>query len=363
MPAPSLAASDLSPHFLLDADYYTNPVWVAQETERIFKKNWLYVGDSDRLQPGQVWALTIAGQPIVITCLAPGEFKAFYNVCPHRAALLCAPEGIHASKHLVCPYHAWVYDLTGHLIGVPSEHFFPTEFDRQAYPLKPIRVECWSGFLFVSFSDTASPLETYLGSITTYLGQHRRAETQHLFSQSTTVACNWKNYHDNTLCDYHVAIAHRTTLHRIQGPIKHYGHQLEDYVNVLYTPPTKQWVAENHILPDIPTFAQENFLTYGIFPNLHLLGFPDGTLAWIHIEPLTVEACEVRLEVYGIPGICLSPEILKAEFDAFMTEDVSLTESAQQGYASGQYVPGPVNALEARIVHQQQLILDYLKFV
>jgi len=51
-------------------------------------------------------------------------------------------------------------------------------------------------------------------------------------------------------------------------------------------------------------------------------------------------------------------EELLAEFEAFMQEDMVLTESVQQGYASGAYTPGPVNGLETRIIHQQKLIDD-----
>ncbi|NET54219.1 MAG: hypothetical protein F6K09_38090, partial [Merismopedia sp. SIO2A8] len=47
-------------HFLLEAEHYTDPVWIEIEQHQIFEKTWLYVGDSDQLQPGQVWSLAIA---------------------------------------------------------------------------------------------------------------------------------------------------------------------------------------------------------------------------------------------------------------------------------------------------------------
>ncbi|NET09139.1 MAG: aromatic ring-hydroxylating dioxygenase subunit alpha, partial [Symploca sp. SIO2B6] len=238
-------------------------------------------------------------------------------------------------------------------------HFAP-EFEPTAYPLIPIRLGIWSGFLFISFTHDLPSLETFLGRIPTQVGHHRRKTTQQLFSHTRQVACNWKNYHDNTLCDYHVAIAHRKTLHPLQGPVKHYAHAFSDYTNLLFTPIPSHWAAGNTILPDLSPFAQASFLTYGIFPNLHLLAFPNGILAWIQITPLTVNTCNVHLEVYGVPD--LSPPIneLQAEFEAFMAEDIALTESVQKGYGSGYYQPGPANRLESRIIHQQQLILNAL---
>lgn len=350
----------LPEHFLLNADHYTNPAWLSVEQTYIFQRTWLYIGDSAQLAVGQIWVRSVVGQPVVITCVAPGEFRAFHNVCPHRASLLCNETGIHTQKHLVCPYHAWVYDLSGNLVGAPSQQKFPDSFNPKDYGLKAVRLEIWCGFLFISFTDDVPPLHTFLGSIPTNLGHHRRDETRLLLSQRKTVACNWKNFHDNTLCDYHVAIAHRKTLHKVQGPIKHYEHQLETYINCLRTPVTPGWQTENSVLPDLPELSQISFLTYGIFPNLHLLGLPNGILAWLYIDPLTVDTCELRSEVYGVPHLSPSPANLKADFDAFTNEDISLTESVQKGYTSGIYKPGPVNQLEARIIHQQKLILDFL---
>ncbi|NEQ50670.1 MAG: aromatic ring-hydroxylating dioxygenase subunit alpha [Leptolyngbya sp. SIO3F4] len=350
----------LPERFLLNADHYTNPTWQSIEQTHIFQRTWLYIGDSSQLTVGQVWVMHVVGQPVVITCIAPGEFRAFYNVCPHRASILCNQVGIHRQKHLVCPYHAWVYDLKGTLVGAPSQEKFSEGFNLNDYSLKPLRLETWCGFLFLCFADDVPPLHIYLGSIPTRLGSHRRQETQLLLSQRKTVACNWKNFHDNTLCDYHVEIAHRHTLHKLQGPIKYYEHDLETYTNCLRTPVLASWQAENSVLPELPKLSQTSFLTYGIFPNLHLLGLPNGILAWLYIEPLTTSTCALRSEVYGIPDISPSLETLKADFDAFTSEDIVLTESVQQGYASGNYTPGPVNQLEARIVHQQKLILDFL---
>ncbi|MBT9313533.1 aromatic ring-hydroxylating oxygenase subunit alpha [Leptothoe kymatousa] len=360
-PSPQLVNQrDLPAHFLLRADHYTNPAWLPIEKKHIFQKTWLYIGDSAQLAVGQVWAKQVVGQPVVITCLGPGEFKAFHNVCPHRASLLCNQTGIHSQKHLVCPYHAWVYDLHGNLVGAPAQPKFSDTFKPENYPLSPIRLESWSGFLFICFSDDAPSLHDFLGSIPQHLGHHRRGQTRLLLSQRQVVNCNWKNFHDNTLCDYHVAIAHRHTLHKVQGPIKHYSHHLETYTNCLRTPVTPDWQAENTALPDLPKLSQTAFFTYGIFPNLHLLGLPNGMLAWLYIAPLTSNTCELRSEVYGIPELSPSIATLKADFDAFTSEDIILTENVQKGYASGAYTPGPVNQLEARIVHQQQLILDFI---
>ena len=347
-------------HFLLAAQQYTDPAWEPVEQQQIFHQSWQYVGDAAQLELGQVWALTLAGRPVVISRDRAGTLRAFLNVCPHRAALLCEA-GIHTQKHLVCPYHAWTYDLAGELVGTPSRQRFPDSFDPADYDLQPVRLETWSGFMFLCFCDDAPPLVEFLGRVPRYLGQHRRAETRHLLTLRRTVACNWKNYHDNTLCDYHVAISHHHTLHPVQGPIKHYVHEFDTYVNLLRTPVTNAWRDSNQRLADLPEGAGTHFFTFGIYPNLHLLGLPDSTIIWLRIDPITAQTCHLTLEIYGIPSISPPVSTLKTDFEAFMAEDIALTESVQQGYASGTYQPGPVNQLEHRIVHQQQLIAQALQ--
>jgi phenylpropionate dioxygenase-like ring-hydroxylating dioxygenase large terminal subunit len=343
--------------FLLEADHYTNPKWQDIEQQQIFRRTWLYVGDSRRLsEPGMAWATTVANIKVLITRDASRELRAFHNVCPHRAAVLTPEVGIQLCKQMVCPYHAWVYDLAGNLVGVPSQDKFGEGFQRQALALHSIRLETWSGFIFICLDQDAPGLEEFLGSIPNTLGRHRTVASRQLFCKQYQVACNWKNYHDNTLCDYHVAIAHRTTLNQVQGPIRQYLHQFEPYVNLLYTPTTAAWQLNNQILPHLTGPGRDGFFTYGIYPNLHLLGLPNGLLAWIRIDPLAVDHCQVTLEVYGDPEFTPSPAALQAEFEAFMQEDMELTESVQKGYASGAYRPGPVNGLESRIVHQQRLI-------
>lgn len=355
-----LEANKLPAQFLLEAQHYLDPRWEAVEQQRIFRDSWLYLGDRAQLSPGQVWSTTVAGRSIVVTCSLEGELKGFYNLCPHRAARLCPEPGIQSAKQLLCPYHAWVYGLDGELLGVPLQDRFPHGFDPGDYSLQAVRVETWSDFLFVCFAERGPSLEEYLGLIPTQVGQHRRDETQLLLSKSRAVACNWKNYHDNTLCDYHVAIAHRETLNVIQGPIKYYGHQFGFYTNLLHTPVTAKWQAENRSLPGVTGLGQDQLLTYGIFPNLHLIAAPSGLMAWIRIDPLTPETCQVDLEVYGIPEYSPAIAQLEQDFGDFMAEDVALVESVQRGYASGHYQPGPVHQLEARIVHQQKLILGRL---
>ncbi|HEY9647729.1 MAG TPA: aromatic ring-hydroxylating dioxygenase subunit alpha, partial [Chroococcidiopsis sp.] len=332
-----------------------------QEMATIFQRTWLYVGDiADLAAPDAVKVVAIAGRSVLISRAEDGTLQAFHNVCPHRASPLFYETGVHHAKHWVCPYHGWVYDRSGQLRGMPAPKRFPDEFRCADFPLVAVRVDEWAGFVFVCFDPAAPPLLDYLHPIPTYMAGYRTADTKLLVRRDNPVACNWKNFHDNTLCDYHVAIAHRETLSPVQGPVRLYEHEFHPYVNLLYTPTTPAWRAENPVLEHLPERNRLGFYTFGIFPNLHLFAFPNSMFGWVQITPLTAETCQVTADVYGVPGLCPLPSIMEADFDATTAEDICLTEGVQRGYASGAYTAGVANGLEDRILHHQRLIRRYL---
>ncbi len=345
----------------LDSSLYTNPESLSLEKEYIFRRTWLYVGDSNRLsQPGSVAMTEVAESSILLVRTLENTLKVFHNVCPHRASLLCTKSGIHQLKQFVCPYHAWAFNLEGELVGTPASEDFPDSFCKADFSLKPLRYETWQKFIFVCFDDRAPTLQEFLGEIPVSLAKHCTAKTKLLVEKQYHVACNWKNFHDNTLCDYHLPMVHPNTLHPIQGPSRFYEHHFSDYVTLLYTPTTAQWRAEHQVLDELSDRARFGFFTYGIFPNLHLIALPHGMLAWLRIDPLTIDTCQVNLKIYGIPGITPNPAELAESFEVTIQEDIAITESVQRGYATDVYTPGIAHNLEARIIHQQKLIRSFL---
>jgi phenylpropionate dioxygenase-like ring-hydroxylating dioxygenase large terminal subunit len=359
--SPSKVSSKAQSYFF-DASLYTQAELLPFEQQHIFRKTWLYLGHAAELMKlGNVRAIEVAGTSILLTRGNQGQLKAFHNVCPHRAALFCTEFREYQLNHLVCPYHAWTYSLEGELVGVPQEGRFSSSFCRADYPLVQVRLEQWQGFVFVCFAAESPPLLEFLGRIPTELNGHCNSETTLLVQKEYSVQCNWKNYHDNTLCDYHVAIAHRTTLDPVQGPVSQYQHSFDLFVNLLYTPITKEWLAENQVLGSLSDRSLSGFYTFGIFPNLHLVALPDGSLAWLRLDPVTVDTTLVHLEIYGVPELSPSSDLLLQSFEAFMLEDVAITEGVQKGYASGAYHSGPANELEERIIHQQRIIRQFLQ--
>lgn len=74
----------------------------------------------------------LLGQPIVLWRDAQGTARAVVDRCLHRTARLSL--GTVEGGHVVCPYHGWAYDGTGHCVKVPQlVQERPQPFQIQAY--------------------------------------------------------------------------------------------------------------------------------------------------------------------------------------------------------------------------------------
>ncbi|MEM7240283.1 MAG: Rieske (2Fe-2S) protein, partial [Pseudomonadota bacterium] len=98
----------------LQAGAYTDPRWYDFEQDAIFARSWQWVCHAEKLRiSGSYVTAVVAGRPICVVRDRDGVLRAFYNVCKHRAHELLRGEG--QTTRIMCPYHAWVYDLTGQL--------------------------------------------------------------------------------------------------------------------------------------------------------------------------------------------------------------------------------------------------------
>jgi nitrite reductase/ring-hydroxylating ferredoxin subunit len=265
--------------------------------------------------------------------------RAFFNRCPHRGVPLANPaDGPKACRRLVCPYHGWTYDLSGELRAAAREADFLEPFNRSDWPLQQLPCRELGGLIWVAGSAEPLALEQQLDLLIAEAGVLLDQPRQLLARERVPLQCNWKVAHDNTLDDYHVAIAHPTTLHREQGPVRHYRHALSEHGSLLATP----WGDEGE------------FLTFGLAPWTHLLLWPDGRMALIQFPPDVIDRCHMEVWLLGDAALGSSADAWMADMRTFLEEDRRLVEGGQQGYASG-LRPGPAHRLEQRILQQQAL--------
>lgn len=349
------------PPTFMDSVFYTNPNLVPLESRYIFQESWIYVGHSKKLtEPGAVMATNVAGHSLLIIRNKHGKLQAFKNICTHRNALLQTEVGVKNLKCITCPYHGWTFDLDGNLKAMPGRECFAETIDAKKLSLQSIRLETWGPFMFISLGKDVPPLKEYLGqNLAQLTGNFPLQQLSLLYEQDYPVNCNWKVFHDNSLCDYHVNVVHRTTLKDVLGSTQNYNYVFDEYVNTLITPTTASLPFEGQCEEELPEQNKEN-LTFGIFPNLHIYSLPDGELLVERIDPVTVNTCQVHVEIYGIPGHVPPLDELLKWYEQLFNEDLKITESVQKGYQTGSFAAGPINLYEARVIHQQQLIRRFL---
>ena len=82
--------------------------------------SWLLAGRSSQIaNPGDWISFEGHGETVVITRQPDGSLAAFHNMCQHRGPSFVTEWTGCGARRFTCPYHGWVYDTTGKLVGRP----------------------------------------------------------------------------------------------------------------------------------------------------------------------------------------------------------------------------------------------------
>lgn len=204
----------------LPSHWYHDPDVFRREQERIFWREWFCAGREEELPSAGDWrVLDVVGQSILLVRNREGRLRAFYNVCRHRGAQLCRPDGagpiglsaaggVTGGRAIVCPYHQWSYDLDGRLVAAPHMGGAPG-FDKSGVSLYPVAVESWGGFFFLNLTPAeAQPLAAQLGAVPARTRRYPLADLRVGHSIGYRVAANWKAICENYNECYHCGGVH-----------------------------------------------------------------------------------------------------------------------------------------------------------
>ncbi|WP_296559180.1 Rieske 2Fe-2S domain-containing protein [Pigmentiphaga sp.] len=202
--------------FLVRTEAYTDRDVFDLEMRRVFERTWVYVGHETELpSAGSFKTAQVGRQPIVVVRGKEGELHAFFNRCVHRGAALLR-EAAGCVQELRCPYHGWVFDLSGKTRLV-SERNDPGGYGpdfEQPEGLEPVpRLGSYRGLVFVSLDPDIVPLETYLGSMKHIIdAKLDLSPTGRIAIASTPYVCrypgNWKLQAENIVDAYHFMHTH-----------------------------------------------------------------------------------------------------------------------------------------------------------
>ena len=191
---------------------YWSVDWLALESERIFQRNWVFVGaEAEVAEKGAIKPMEVAGVPIVLVRGSDGTLRAFHNVCRHRGTRLVT-EPCKAAA-ITCPYHAWSFRLDGSIRARP--HFQGADaverFDANGDPalnLYPIRSETWNGCVFVDVSGNAPALLDWLAPMLKRTAAFDFSQIRWIDKKTYSIKSNWKLVLENYMEGYHVFAAH-----------------------------------------------------------------------------------------------------------------------------------------------------------
>ena len=204
------ATAPLTNAHAMPAGFYTSDAIFAREREKIFLKGWVFAGREDQVpEPGDYRAIDTVGGPVILIRGSDGVLRAFANFCRHRGAMLLKGHG--KSSRIICPYHAWSYYSDGRLYGCP-DMADAEGFDRVENGLVPVRMESWSGFIFLCFDDDAPALAATLGDLPDRMASHRLDEMVCTWTIQLECGCNWKSILENAMETYHTGTVHRDSV-------------------------------------------------------------------------------------------------------------------------------------------------------
>jgi len=203
---------DLKASWGLPSWFYVDPRVHELDLQAIFRREWQYIGPTEKLnKPGDVMVGQAGDVPVVVTRGEDGKLHGFVNVCRHRGYKV-ATENTQNCKRLVCRYHAWSYWLNGDLAAAPGSDEEP-DFPKQDLGLLPVSVDTWGDAVFVNADPKAKRfLEVYHDLADTAAKGAMTLEPRHFsFVRETIhdVPSNWKLWYDNFAECYHCDNIHR----------------------------------------------------------------------------------------------------------------------------------------------------------
>jgi Rieske 2Fe-2S family protein len=337
---------------MLPAKAYADDQVFAWDQQRFFEEGWVCAGRSaDIAEPGMQRAESIGKTGVLITRDKDGRLHAFANVCRHRGHELLPCGSSTKKRAVVCPYHAWSYDLDGSLKVAPGfrgvEAFDPGEFG-----LSELLIEEWHGWIFVNPSGTAGPLEDHLGDLGEVVGTYQPQCLQVRASHNYVVRANWKTITENYHECYHCPLIH-PELCKVSPPDSGDNFNLpgawvggwmdlRDGMDTM----SLDGASGAERFPWLPQEWHRRVIYIGLLPNLLISLHPDYVMTH-RMTPIDARSTAVECAWAFAPEVAeregFDPSYAVDFWDITNRQDWAACESVQRGMDSGRYIPGPLS--------------------
>ena len=255
---------------------YTCEQVLALEQQKIFATQWVCVGRVEEVaNVGDYFVTRVADEPLIIVRSQADTILALSNVCRHKWTQLL--EGRGSAQRIVCPYHAWTYDLQGTLVHA---RFMDKScgFKAEEHCLPRVACDSWRGFVYVRIEGDDNDLHAQLAGLDARTFDYHMEDMRLICSGDEIWASNWKLLAENFTETYHVFHTHRESIERYtptQSTIIMDGDAAHSFgVNPLL----KEAMTESPFEPFHPELSerhQRQFCMIGLFPNQMIALAPD----------------------------------------------------------------------------------------
>ena len=203
-------ATDLAPgQHTVDARDYTSLERHHSDRALMLASPQLVGYVSELPEPGSYCTKSVMGRSVLLTRTSDSSVKAFNNICLHRQSQVVT--GCGTAKRFTCPYHAWTYDNTGKLVGLPGREGFPGVQVRSD-GLTELPAAEFAGFLWVAVDPEATlDVSTHLGPLADELDSWGIGRWSPLGEKVLDSPINWKLAVDTFSENYHFATVHKET--------------------------------------------------------------------------------------------------------------------------------------------------------
>ena len=325
----------------LAAKYYTDPEVFRLESQGLMASTWQFgCHASELVQPGDYATFEIAGESLFAVRGRDGKIRVFYNVCQHRAHQLV--DGAGTKRVIVCPYHAWTYELTGELRAGPNIKSVEG-FDAASIRLSEARAEEFLGFVFVNLDPDASPMDEWFPNARAELKEWMPnwAELKPLEWVEIPENCNWKVSVENYSECYHCSLNHPTFAN---GVVKPETYDIQPQ-GMCLRHTTECQNLENMTYDIQSGFAHhDEYSSWFLWPMFSFQVYPGNVLNTYHWRAIDADHVVVWRGWYSVGGAedARIRQLAMQDRETTVEEDIQLVESVQRGLGSRGYRPGPL---------------------
>jgi len=326
----------------LEGRFYTDPEVYRDELSGVLAHTWQYAAHESELRnPGDFTTCTIANESLICVRTQQGELKAFYNVCQHRAHQLL--EGRGHTNLIVCPYHAWSYELSGQLRNGPNLSSVPG-LEKSEICLTEVRIENFHGFIFINLDDDAKPMDEWFPNVRQELLEFvpNIAKLAPLEWIDVPERCNWKVSVENYSECYHCQLNHPTFAKGVVKPST-YDIQPQGYC-LRHTTECQNLDKMTYPIDLDSNEYAGHYSSWFLWPMFSFQVYPGNRLNVYLWRPIDHENVVLWRGWFSIDGLedPVVRQLAIQDRETTVAEDIGLVESVQRGLNSRGYKPGPL---------------------